>query len=61
MKVKKDNKLLIISIIILIFLIIAVIITKNNSQKEVDYSKMTDEEAQVVVEEYLERKGENEK
>lgn len=60
MKVKKDNKLLIISIIILIFLIIAVIITKNNSQKEVDYSKMTDEEAEVVVEEQIEEMEKNE-
>ena len=59
MRIKKDNKLLVISIVILIFLVIAVLITRNNSKDSTDYSGMSEEEVQAVVNEEIEQMEKN--
>ena len=60
MRVKRDNKLLVIGLVVVIILGIITYIIVKNSNKETDYSGMTEEEVAVAVQEKIDKMERNE-
>ena len=53
MRVKSSKIPMIIGIVIIAFIIITVVVQTVNDKKKVDYSKMTDEEIEAVIDEKI--------